>query len=360
MRLGLIIYGSLDTLSGGYLYDRKLVEYLHRVGDEVEIISLPWRSYVRHLADNLSRPLQQRLAAGRWDILLQDELNHPSLFRLNRALKNHAQHPIVAIVHHLRSSEARPRWQNRFYRQVEKQYLDGMDGFIYNSRATRAAVAAIAPGAISRPSVAAHPAGNRFGNSMDADKIALRSALPGPLKIIFVGNLIPRKGLPTLLDAVERTPENACMLRVVGGGDPKYEQQVRRRIQNTRLSGQVHLDGRLTDSDLAAALLDSHVLCVPSSYEGFGIVYLEGMGFGLPAIAGASGAGAEVVADGEDGFLIPTGDADALADRLLLLAGDRKRLCEMSLAARRRFQAHPTWDETAERIRRFLNERLGV
>jgi hypothetical protein len=48
MRLGLVIYGSLNTFSGGYLYDRKLVEHLRRAGDEVEIVSLPQRSYAQH------------------------------------------------------------------------------------------------------------------------------------------------------------------------------------------------------------------------------------------------------------------------------------------------------------------------
>jgi hypothetical protein len=44
MRVGLVIYGSLDTLTGGYLYDRALVNYLKALGDEVEVISLPWRT----------------------------------------------------------------------------------------------------------------------------------------------------------------------------------------------------------------------------------------------------------------------------------------------------------------------------
>jgi hypothetical protein len=61
MRVGLLIYGSLDTISGGYLYDCKLVEHLRQQGDQVEIISLPWRNYLRHLGDNLSSGLLQRL-----------------------------------------------------------------------------------------------------------------------------------------------------------------------------------------------------------------------------------------------------------------------------------------------------------
>src|SRR5215510_9458402 len=98
MKIGLVIYGSLNTLSGGYLYDRKLVEYLRAQGDAVEIISLRWRNYAAHLTDNFSfrlplsdvtpathlRRTQVPGGAGeqppdhQFDILIQDELNHPS------------------------------------------------------------------------------------------------------------------------------------------------------------------------------------------------------------------------------------------------------------------------------------------
>ena len=77
MRIGLVIYGGLDTVSGGYLYDRKLVEYLEANGDEVEIISLPWRNYAGHILDNFNRNLMRKLSAANYDVLLQDELNHP-------------------------------------------------------------------------------------------------------------------------------------------------------------------------------------------------------------------------------------------------------------------------------------------
>src|SRR3989304_6666951 len=107
MKIGLIIYGSLNTLSGGYLYDRKLADYLRAQGDTVEVISLPWRNYAAHLTDNLSFKLP-----GDLDILLQDELNHPSLIGANRSKHSH---PVISLVHHLRCSEARAAWQNDFY-----------------------------------------------------------------------------------------------------------------------------------------------------------------------------------------------------------------------------------------------------
>ena len=113
MRIGLIIYGDLDTVSGGFLYDRVLVDHLRESGDDVEIISLPWRSYAGNISDNWSARLRARLEEQRLDLMLQDELNHSSLFRLNRKLRR--SYPIVSIVHHLRSSEMRAAWRAEAY-----------------------------------------------------------------------------------------------------------------------------------------------------------------------------------------------------------------------------------------------------
>ena len=143
MRVGLVIYGSLDTISGGYLYDRKLVEHLRRAGDQVDVIALPWRNYAHHLTDNLSPKLYRQLRALPVDVLLQDELNHPSLFWLNRRLRGQVDYSILAIVHHLRCHEAHSTWLNLFYRWIERQYLASVDGFIVNSQTTHAAVCQI-------------------------------------------------------------------------------------------------------------------------------------------------------------------------------------------------------------------------
>ncbi len=114
------------------------------------------------------------------------------------------------------------------------------------------------------------------------------------------------------------------------------------------------MTGTLPDDDLAAILANSHILVVPSDYEGFGIVYLEGMSFGLPAIATTSGAACEVIADGVNGYLIAPNQAVALAAHLRELHTDRAALVRMSLAARERFLSHPTWDESMAKVRNFL------
>jgi glycosyltransferase involved in cell wall biosynthesis len=129
------------------------------------------------------------------------------------------------------------------------------------------------------------------------------------------------------------------------------------------LQNQVKFSGPLQDQALVEAFRSSHVLVVPSSYEGFGIAYLEGMAFGLPAIASTAGAAGEIITHGQDGFLISPGDSRALAEHLLQLATDRHLLLGLSLAARERFLAHPTWEQSGEVSRKFLMntiERKGV
>ena len=115
MRIGLAIYGSVDMLSGGYLYDRTLVVSLRADGDEVSIISVPRRNYVRNLTDDFSSPLRSRLLALH-DVLLQDELNHPSLFLLNRFVRERLGCLRVTILHLLRSSGNSCLWHNAFSR----------------------------------------------------------------------------------------------------------------------------------------------------------------------------------------------------------------------------------------------------
>ncbi len=345
MKIGLVIYGSLDTVSGGYLYDRRLVEYLRSRADTVEIISLPWRNYVAHLTDNLHFRLPPHL-----DLLIQDELNHPSLI-----LANQGRHPypVISLVHHLRCSELRPNWQNAFYRVIERQYLQLVDGFIFNSKATEEAVNRLVKN--RKPKIIAYPPTDQFGEPI-SEKEILDRAQTQPLRILFLGNVIERKGLHTLLNALIILPPSAFILDVVGSltSEPAYTRQIQQFIIYNHLSSFIFLHGALDKDALAEKLRKAHILVVPSSYEGFGIVYLEGMGFGLPAIGTTAGAAEETIEDGQTGYLIEPNDSDSLAARLRWLAEDRSLLRRLSLNARKRYLRQPAWTETAENLRAFL------
>ena len=344
MHIGLVIYGSLDTISGGYLYDRKLVEYLRSQGDTVEIISLAWRSYTAHLLDNFRFKLPQKL-----DVLIEDELNHPSLILPNR--RKHS-YPVISLVHHLRSSELRPAWKNGIYRFVEKKYLQSVDGFIFNSKTTKKAVLNLIDQ--GKPSVLAYPPVDQFGGPISAQEIKER-AVRDEFRILFLGNVIYRKGLHTLLEAVKGL-DAKVHVDVVGSlnSEPAYVSLIQEIIEKNELASRVTLHGSLGRETLIDKFKQAHVLVVPSSYEGFGIVYLEGMSFGLPAIGTTAGAAAEIIDSGKTGYLIAPDDVKTLAGHLDSLAKDRNLLLQLSINARERYLRQPLWNGAARNIRDFL------
>jgi glycosyltransferase involved in cell wall biosynthesis len=129
-------------------------------------------------------------------------------------------------------------------------------------------------------------------------------------------------------------------------------------VTNNDLSSFVSFHGSLDNDPLKQKLSQSHVLIVPSSYEGFGIVYLEGMGFGLPAIGTTAGAAGEVIEHGKTGYLIEPNDSKALAGYIAQLAEDRNLLIKLSLNARARYFGQPSWTDTAGQIRSFLGSMI--
>ena len=262
-------------------------------------------------------------------------------------------YPVISLVHHLRSSELRSKWQNTFYRIAEKIYLQSVDGFIFNSKTTQSVVHQLIGN--NKPNVLAYPPTDRFGKPISEAEIIDR-AQTNPLRILFLGNVIERKGLHTLLKAVSIQP-STFRVEVIGSLDsePEYTRQIKEMIERNNLSSSVFLRGALDKDPLIEKLEQAHILVVPSSYEGYGIVYLEGMGFGLPAIGTTAGAVGEIIEDGQTGFLIQPNDSALLFAKLKLLAEDRGLLKHLSLKARKRYLHQPPWEATAERIQNFLH-----
>ncbi len=356
MEIGLVIYGQLLNQSGGYLYDQKLVEYLARCGDRVEIISIPWRSYPRHLSDNFSAALLQQLGELRVDVLLQDELNHPSLFWLNRKLHRMVNYPIVSIVHHLRSSELYPALERSFYGLVEKLYFQTVDGCIFNSHTTRGVVEGFTGRHFA--GVVATPAGDRFALALTPEEVTRRAHRPGDLELVFVGNVIARKGLHDLLQGLVPLAGLPWRLTVVGSAavDPEYTALCQKMAQAGGIAPQIDWVGRLEVDGLQTLYHDSHVLIVPSSYEGFGIVYLEAMLFGLAAVGGTLGAAGEIIQPDVNGMLTAPGDAGAITRFVSTMIVDRDRLAVYGRNALKRAAEFPGWDDSMARARGFLAE----
>lgn len=364
LRVGLVVSGDLDDRTGSSVYDRKLATYLDAAGDEVVVVSLPEREYVPAFGANLDPRLIRRLRGC--DVVVQDAYCHPSLLGINRLLRSTS---VVTVVHYLRWKEERPPWQTRLLRGVECAYFDTVDGFVFNSTATEETVRAAVGGegavggeaavgseaAVGNepPSVVAPPGGDRLGATDTPVPDHLRE---DPLRVVAVGQVTPRKGTTTLVEGLSRVT-GPWELTVVGDdeADPEYARRVRELAARREVADRVTVRGRVSDDRLTAALERSHLLAVPSRYEPFGIVYLEGMAYGLPAVASAHGGADDVVEHGENGFLVEPDDAGAVTDAVAPLVRDRDRLGRLARAAHETYRAHPTWADTCGTVRRFLH-----
>ena len=128
---------------------------------------------------------------------------------------------------------------------------------------------------------------------------------------LFSGSLIPRKGIDLLANAFVRLMREGhkARLRIVGDGSLRNSlNKILARVESA-----VDFIGFVEWSDLAPQYATSHVLCVPSRYDGWGMVVPEGLASGLPVIAtDRTGAALEFVETGRNGWLIPTESDDAL------------------------------------------------
>jgi len=357
MRVGLLIYNDINSQSGGYLYDRQLVSYLQRQGDRVDIISIPRGSYA---GDLISRGIPAEISCAPLDILIQDELVYPRLFKLNSALKSLLNCPIVALVHLLDSSRPQPRLRRLLAGWAERYYLNSVDGLILNSCYTQQKVCELLTDDIP-PHTIAVPAADHL--LPDPELMADIPATKGPaLKILYAGNVISQKGLHVLLEALERMDRDSFELTIAGRLDmePAYVKQLRRQITCRHPGRSIQFSGALDATQLKACYLQNDILVLPSVNEAYGIVYIEAQGFGLPVIGTLAGGAAEIIQHGSNGYLIEPGDSKALADMLMLLNNDRDLLKRMGSRALDYYRHHPSWDDSCGKIRDFLIKTIQV
>jgi glycosyltransferase involved in cell wall biosynthesis len=163
---------------------------------------------------------------------------------------------------------------------------------------------------------------------------APRRARSGPV-VLSVARMYPRKRLADLLHAAAALKHDIpdVEIRIVGRGPELPE--LERLHASLALGRTVALLGDVSREQLAAEYVNADVFCLPSVQEGFGIVFLEAMAAGLPAVACRAAAVPEVVRDGITGVLVPPRDPGALASALEALLRDPARARALGAEARR-------------------------
>jgi glycosyltransferase involved in cell wall biosynthesis len=137
-------------------------------------------------------------------------------------------------------------------------------------------------------------------------------ATTGPLKLLFVGRWDRQKGLDVLLRAFQEAQRQDLELVVVGGRVKSGPDAEPPALQGEAAARVKYVGWKQGDA-LLACYLDAHAIVVPSRWEGFAMVPLEGMRVGLPVIASDASSLPEVVVEGITGWLFPSGDSAQLA-----------------------------------------------
>ncbi len=349
MKIGLIVYGDIEKTSGGYLYDKKLVEHLRDSGHNVEIIGISQEDErLKNIEHNFSESLKKRIEDKELDLLLEDELCFFSLFQLNHELDQDIE--IVSIVHHLSHLAERDVEKEEMYRYFESKYLESIEGFIFNSEASRRAVENLAG---KTDGVIAHPGKDHFEPPESIEK----NFSSNELDAVFIGNFCPHKCVDVMVRAVEGVED--VELTLIGNRywNEGYGKEIDELISSLEVEDKVEIMGRVESGKLLEELHKADVLLLPSLYEGFGISIIEALGYGTPVIATKRGGPPEIIENGVEGFLVLPEDEEALNSRLKMLRDGPDKLKEMGERAGERFRELPEWSESMEKAEKFLCSR---
>jgi len=179
----------------------------------------------------------------------------------------------------------------------------------------------------------------------------------GEPRLLCVGRLIPIKGHLVLLRALAQARSRVPGVTLDVAGRGPLEPALKSYARELGLAEAVRFLGFV--SPVQRAIEDAAIVVVPSLGEGFGMVALEAMERARPVIASAVGGLPEIVADGETGLVVPSGDAEALAEAIVALAGDLERSAVMGKAGRERALAEFPPERSAERIEELYAAALG-
>jgi glycosyltransferase involved in cell wall biosynthesis len=152
--------------------------------------------------------------------------------------------------------------------------------------------------------------------------------------VLFIGRLAAVKGVPLLLEAFARVRPSYPDARLTLVGDGPDRAALEAQATTLGLTGTARFAGYRSQEEVAALLAEADMLVLPSFAEGLPVVLMEALASRIPVIATQVAAVAELVRDGETGYLVPPGDVESLADRIDRLLADPELCRRMGEAGR--------------------------
>src|SRR5215472_2788179 len=341
--IAFVVPGRLNQLTGGYLFDRRIVEGLRARGRQVRVIELSTRdpsangAVLASLADGTRTVVDGLALANLADTVVAQA----------RRLR------LIAFVHGPLAQETSllPAAAKRAAAR-EAALLSLVCGVLCPSRSTAAAVEGYG---ITRERIAIVPPGTE------------KPACPlGPRRfpvraLLCVANLVPRKGHELLVEALARVRDLDWSLSCVGSleRDPATARAVHRRVRTVGLGRRITLAGEVPPQLVARAYRAADAFVLPSFHEGYGMVFAEAMAHGLPVIATTAGAIPETVPP-EAGLFVPPGDSAALARALRRVISEPALAAQLAAGSRAAGGRLPEWSKATEEWERALDRLMAL
>ncbi|MDQ1901585.1 glycosyltransferase family 4 protein [Paracoccus sp. WLY502] len=340
--LAFAIPGDIATLTGGFIYERRLLMGLRQAGHDVRHLVLP--ASFPDPSDTDTAAAVAALAEVPPDRpLILDGLVFGAIDTAGLA---QVRAPLVAMIHHPLALETglSPARRDQLFR-TERDNLRLVRHVLVPSPHTRRILTdryGVVPDAITvlRPGV---------------DRPTLPPAPSTPPLILSVGILHPRKGHDVLIDALSRLADLDWQAVIVGNPwNRDHAAALERQRAASPVTPRIRLAGRVSADELETLYSRASVFALATWYEGHGIVFDEALVRGLPIVSCHAGAVPDTVPPAA-GLLVPPGDAAAFADALRGLLRDRGRRQAMADAAMAAGAALPGWQQMADHASRVLS-----
>lgn len=343
--LHFVVPGPLDQRTGGYIYDRRMVEGLRALG---------WTVQVHELAGRFPQPDALGCAAAAAatasmspGVPVIDGLALPAFV----ALRDRLPRPWVALVHHpLALETGLTAVEAQEFAELERILLPRAARVIVTSSATRCDLGAYG---LDEARVAVVPPGT--------DPAPVARGSPGPgTALLCVASLTPRKGHVLLLQALHELVDLDWHLTCVGSTerDPACAQSIAAAIARLDLQERVTLIGERAETELGPFYDQADLFVLASYHEGYGMVLAEALARGLPVISTTAGAIPETVPD-DAGLLVPPGDPQALAAALRDVMSAPELRAKLSAGVRAARRNLPSWDDATRLFAAALADLAG-
>lgn len=338
----MVVPGALDQFTGGYLFDRRVVDGLRAAGRSVRVVELPG-CYPDADASTRAAAAAALEALPGDSVAVIDGLALPGfadcLDTQARRLR------LLGFIHHPLSLETgiAPALARRMD-ATERRLWPMLRGLLCPSAHT---ARCIAGAGIDPARIEIVPPGN---DRPVYDRPPADEHDAGVLRLLMVGSVVPRKGHLSLVEALAGLKHLPWRLTCIGSleRDTAAVVALRAAIENHGLGDRVDLAGERPPAALADAWHDADVFVLPSSHEGYGMAYAEAMAHGLPVIGTTAGAIPDTV-PGTAGLLVAPGDVAALREALHRMLVDPPLRRHLAAGARQAAAALPDWPAAVRR-----------